>query len=304
MLKKYREKRAKRKQEQIYKMHAMLTALHLQSMTLHSQSSGIGNAKPESIVVSLTSFPARINDVHLTIESLFQQSLKADQIILWLSVENFPNQLNDLPEALLMQRARGLSIEFVEGDLGPYKKIIYSLKAHPDALILTFDDDILYPVDSIDLLYRAYLNEPNVIHCHRGHKVQYDTSGNILPYHQWQMGLKSSSANFDIFPTGNGGVLYFPGALHSDVTDEKVFQSLALNADDVWLKAMSLRNKVPCKVVSHTKHWRARLLMIEGSQDVALIKQNKSKCDGNDYKIHAVFNHFDLWSQLKANYDC
>jgi hypothetical protein len=303
MLKKYREKRKKRKQEDFYKVQSMQFAVQLQSLTLHSKTSGVGNNKPESIVVSLTSFPARINDVYLTIESLFQQSLKADRVILWLSKENFPHQWDDLPETLLMQQERGLEIKFVDGDLGPYKKIIYALKQLPDSLIITFDDDILYPIDSIDLLYRAHRREPGVIHCHRGHRVSYDSSGNILPYNQWEMGLKRSDACFDVFPTGNGGVLYFPGALHETVFDEPTFQSLAPNADDVWLKAMALKNKTPCKVVHHTKHWRARLLMIEGSQDVALIKSNKCKQEGNDIKIQKVFDHFGLWQQLKVKYD-
>lgn len=303
MLKKFKQKRAKRKQEVLYKIQSMQYAVQLQNLTLHSDTPGVGNNKTDSIVVSLTSFPARINDVYLTIESLFQQSLKADRVILWLSKENFPQQLDDLPETLLKQQARGLEIKFVEGDLGPYKKIIYALQQMPDSLIITFDDDILYPLDSIDLLYRAYRKEPGVIHCHRGHRVTYDNAGNILPYNQWEMGLKQSDASYDVFPTGNGGVLYFPGALSEEVFDEATFQALAPNADDVWLKAMALKKRTPCKVVAHTKHWRARLLMIEGSQEVALIKSNKCKQEGNDPKIQRVFNHFHLWQQLKAHYD-
>ena len=56
-----------------------------------------------------------------------------------------------------------------------------------------------------------------------------------------------------------------------------------------------------CKVISHKKHWRARLLMIDGSQEVALTKQNKIQQSGNDFKLKSVFDFFDLWDQLKAD---
>ena len=43
------------------------------------------------VIVSLTSFPARIDKVYLCINSLLRQSFKADKVILWLadgSVQN------------------------------------------------------------------------------------------------------------------------------------------------------------------------------------------------------------------------
>ena len=54
------------------------------------------------LIVSLTSFPARINTVHQVIESLLNQTKKADKIILWLAPEQFPNGEKDLPEKLLV----------------------------------------------------------------------------------------------------------------------------------------------------------------------------------------------------------
>ncbi|MBQ6972263.1 MAG: hypothetical protein IJP86_07890 [Synergistaceae bacterium] len=43
------------------------------------------------LMVSLTSFPARINTVHKTIHSLMLQDMKPNRIILWLTDEEFPN---------------------------------------------------------------------------------------------------------------------------------------------------------------------------------------------------------------------
>ncbi|MBQ2886366.1 MAG: hypothetical protein IJE43_21810 [Alphaproteobacteria bacterium] len=41
------------------------------------------------VIVSLTSYPARINIVHKTIESLLNQTYKADKVILYLAYEQF-----------------------------------------------------------------------------------------------------------------------------------------------------------------------------------------------------------------------
>lgn len=55
----------------------------------------------EKIIVSLTSFPARINIVVKTIKTLLTQTLKPDAVILWLAPEQFPNGEKDLPQELL-----------------------------------------------------------------------------------------------------------------------------------------------------------------------------------------------------------
>ena len=52
------------------------------------------------IIISLTTFPARISTLWLTIYSLFRQTLMPKKIVLWLSSLQFPNGLEDLPKKL------------------------------------------------------------------------------------------------------------------------------------------------------------------------------------------------------------
>ena len=77
-----------------------------------SKLSGVGNNVSESITISLTTFGPRIETVYLTIESLMQQSLKADRIVLCLAKSEFSEA--GLPTALKKQRERGLEILFCE----------------------------------------------------------------------------------------------------------------------------------------------------------------------------------------------
>ena len=48
--------------------------------------------REKQLIVTLTSFPERINEVHLCINTLLNQTLKPDKIILWLAEEEFPNK--------------------------------------------------------------------------------------------------------------------------------------------------------------------------------------------------------------------
>ena len=74
-----------------------LQFLHYETLyrekVIELKSSGIGNDIPENITISLTSFGSRIETVYLTIESLMQQSLKADRIVLCLAKDEFSEAL-------------------------------------------------------------------------------------------------------------------------------------------------------------------------------------------------------------------
>ncbi|MDR1614865.1 MAG: glycosyltransferase, partial [Campylobacteraceae bacterium] len=86
------------------------------------------------LIVSLTSYPARIKTVHKTIETLLSQSHKADKVILWLTYEEFPNKEKDLPKELINLTKSGLSIFWCE-NLKPYNKLIPTLKEYPNSII-------------------------------------------------------------------------------------------------------------------------------------------------------------------------
>ena len=281
-------------------IEAMLRAQLLQQQALVSNVPGIGNDQAHTIVVSLTSFDRRIGNVYLTIESLFQQWVQPDVIALWLSREQFPN--GELPESLIRQQRRGLQVFFVE-DVGPYTKYFYAFEKFRDSLIVTVDDDTLYPPDMIDQLYRAYKRNPDRIHCHRAHRMTLDKKGALLPYNDWQLDWKwqdhSGEPSPLVFPTGVGGVLYFPGSLHPDAFAKEKFQSLCPKEDDVWLKAMSLLQGTPCARLADGREWGQRFFTIGGSQSVTLEAENWRKCGGNDSKIRRVFAEYELYERLK-----
>ncbi|WP_299595071.1 hypothetical protein [uncultured Microbulbifer sp.] len=282
------------------KLESILRVQLLQQQSLTSIEKGVGNDKEHNIVVSLTSFDRRIHNVVYAVESVFQQWVKPDAVVLWLSREQFPD--GQLPESLVRQQKRGLQVFYIE-DLGPYTKYYYAFDKFPDSLIITVDDDTVYPPDMIDQLYRAWLRHPNWIHCHRAHLMRLDKQGKLKSYDDWGSDWRWKEFDGDpsplVFPTGVGGVLYFPGSLHPDAFDKEKFLKLCPNADDVWLKAMSLKQGTPCARMPDPRDWSGRFFTVGGTQDVALRKENWRSRGGNDCKIRDVFEHYDLYQLLR-----
>jgi hypothetical protein len=293
-----RAKKAREQNAQFLRQKALMTELHLQSLAINSRDAGVIDvSRPQRIVVTLTTFDKRINDVHLTIESIFQQSLKADKVVLCIAKEDFDPAA--LPELLKLQMKRGLEVEFCEKDLGPHTKYFYTVQKYPNDLIVTIDDDIMYPVDMLDQLYRAYVKEPAVIHCHRGHGMVTDGNAVLRPYKEWKRTVRDSKASLSVFQTGVGGVLYFPGCFDQEVLNQEVFEALSPKADDVWLKAMSLKKGTRAKTIQDSRDWGHRFLVIDGSQKFKLKTGNKSTIDGNDVQMKRVLDHYSMHNAIE-----
>ena len=249
--------------------------------------------RDQKITVSLTSYGGRIDYVYLIIESLGQQTVKADRIVLWLSKDEFSTET--IPITLKRMEERGLEIGYCE-DLRSYKKIVPSLEKYPNDLIITADDDILYPEYMIEKLYRAYQKEPGVIHCHRGHKILSNGKGLLQPYRKWDRDCFQFEKSLMVFPTSGGGALYYPGCFSEEVVNKELFMKLCPTADDVWLKALTLNKGVYCKIINRTRLWRDDFTDITVPVDKGLYVINKYK---NDEQINNVFDYFNIWNVFK-----
>lgn len=267
---------------------------------LHPRS-GVTNARREQeLIVSLTTIPERIGKVHLCIETLLRQSVRPDRVILWLSESTDagrPRVTEDaLPARLRRLQERGLEIRWCR-DIRSYRKIIPALRAFPGALIVTSDDDVYYPRHWLEQLYGAFVKEPHLVHCHRAHLIKYDAAGCALPYLQWDITAPSLvGPSTDLFPTGVGGVLYAPGHLHPEVMNEEVFAKICPTADDVWLKAMTLRNGVACKKV---KAGAVAYVEIRIPHNRVLSHYNVN-ANGNDVQIAQVADRYGVFMKAPA----
>ncbi len=252
----------------------------------------------EKIIVSLTSFPARINIVVKTIKTLLTQTLKPDAVILWLAPEQFPNGEKDLPQELLDLKQYGLTIDWYK-DIRSYKKIIPTLKKYPNAVVITTDDDIYYAPDTVESLYKSYLEHKNEVHAHRcdwlkvveedaktvphpspllqgeGMTEVVQTQKKVIKWEKTRelyLDRHRGVASFHNRLTGYGAVLYPPNCFYKDVCDESLIKELIPTHDDVWLWAMVTLNGYKTRLV---KGYSESINYVENSQQYGLCKINK-----------------------------
>lgn len=269
---------------------AHLLAVWLKAEIKYAAASGVTLTKRKiPLIVSFTSYGHRITRCHIAAQTLLHQNCKPDRVILWLAHgEKITPQLQKLVKC-------GLEIKFCD-DLRAYKKIIPALELYPESVIVTADDDIIYPRNWLKKLWLEHLGAPGMICCHRAHLITQTSDGAVKPYNEWIWCVRHGNCSAAILPTGVGGVLYPPGSLHPAVTDAAVFSKLCPYADDIWLKAMSLMQGSRCRIV--TRKPLLIPLSSPGTQSQSALRTINIDENQNDVQFKAVFTHYDLYKLL------
>ena len=261
-------------------------------------ASGISDEKicSEEVVVSLTTFGKRINEVYLAIESIMQGTVKPNRIVLWLAEDEFKGK--NLPVTLQKQQKRGLQIEYCE-DIRSYKKIVPTMEKYPDACVVTIDDDVMYEFDLLENLVNAHLAHPDDVCACRIHRITLDERQKPKSYLKWQWEawpLDKSNLNF---LTSGGGTLFPSHCFVNEFFNKEAFMSLCPYADDVWINAMIwMSGRKVCKAYTHSKTG-CDYLLLNMEQDDALSNDNVLNCR-NDMQIKAVMDKYDLYQYMLA----
>ena len=248
--------------------------------------------RDKKVIVSLTSYGRRVSNVlQYTIISLLRQTYKPDMIILWLDKDNWNDE--NLPKSIKRLVKYGLSIRYCD-DLKSYKKLIPSLKAFPDDLIITCDDDIYYLNSMVGRLVVEYHNNPTQIYTHRAHRITWNDENVLASYDDWEEEV-SGVGGFEIFPTGGGGCLYQRNLLYPDICDESLFMRLSPKADDVWFYFMEYLQGTCCYVLPYKEFIYIPLdaFYQHFHKDSNLSNSNVKECQ-NDVQIQNVISYYQI----------
>jgi hypothetical protein len=90
-----------------------------------------------------------------------------------------------------------------------------------------------------------------------------------------------------LLPTGVGGVLYPPHALHSDVTDSTLFMKLCPTADDLWFYWMARRAGATYRKVGGP----FEQTLLPGTQEESLFAEN---AEANDRQIRNLVERYGM----------
>ncbi len=104
----------------------------------------------ERVIVSLTSWEKRINNVATVIRSILSNTRRPDLVVLNLSAQEFPGREKDLPEDIIdLVGDHNIEILWEDGNTKVFKKFIPTINKYPDDVVIAIDDDFIYPSDFI-----------------------------------------------------------------------------------------------------------------------------------------------------------
>jgi len=256
------------------------------------------------IIVSLTSFPERMYDIHYSLYSLLTQELKPDKLILWLAKSQFPNKEKDIPVTVLNLKENGLEINWCD-DFKSYLKLLPSLKLYPKDIIVTVDDDIFYPSYLLKNLYDNYLKYPQCIISNRARKILVNGDNTFKSYNKWPLIKNATAPSYLNFPTGVGGVLYPPNSLNEKVLNYSLAKELTPNSDDIWFWVMAILKKIKIKVANNNLY---ELTYVNPARQYNLINEKTlyhSNIKENDKQLKNIVNYFpeifDIINEVRSN---
>ena len=259
-----------------------------------------GTLTDSTIICSLTSFPARIKSVWMTVATLLNQDYNDMRVVLWLSKKQFESK-SCLPKTILKLESKGLLIKFLEDDLRPHKKYYGCLIEYPNNTFITFDDDVLYHPNLVSRLVTVHQIKPDAIVCNRAMKLngggKYRTWGQYRPSSMQKSLVESYK--LDLIPTGIGGVLYPKGCFQgTQVLNADAIKQTTLNTDDLWLNFWARLNHVQ---VLHSGY-RYGLITLFKSQQSSLTNLNVAKTMEASNRNDLEKDKLSSWA--KKHLDC
>ena len=146
----------------------------------------------------------------------------------------------------------------------------------------------------MELLYNAYLNEPQYIHCHRSEKITFDDNEIINKYSKWLRVVNNVEPSFCNFLVGVGGVLYPPKVLYKDILNEELFLKLSPTSDDIWFWAMAVLNNKKINVIKNNivKFPCINVERELGTYDEKRLSQINDDEGGNEKQLKNIFTHY------------
>lgn len=250
-----------------------------------------------NVILSGTTFPARVKHFESCLKSVLLQTVRPEKIVIYLSRDEFPC---GLPKNLEPYEKYNVEFIFVDGNARSYKKLIYSIEAFPHHAIITIDDDVYYPSKWLSELITVHNAYPEDVVFYRGHLIEMEKGNKAVNYEKIvYSNTDGIRVNIRFLPTGVCGILYPPGSLFSDYNSLEKINRLAPTADDIWFKAMAmLKNRQFRRVNSYNVLYPPVL----GSQKFSLKKINVSSgTSRNDEQLKNTFDEYDLWERMNGS---
>lgn len=244
-----------------------------------------------NLVVSLTSYGDRINELKYTLFSLISQTIRPELIVVYLAKKD----ISLLNSDLMWFENKGVEFRPTE-DLKSYKKLIPALTDFPNKCIVTADDDLFYSKTWLQKIWSEHLIYPDYILGNLMKKITFSNNGILNPYSKWLYNYRSTEISRFNFLLGGSGTLYPPNSLYKDVLNTGLIFNLCPSADDIWFYFMSFLNHTKIKQINQpeTKLCYVNPYREYGIVEGATLTQKNVLNGQNDIQFRQIMNHYHI----------
>ena len=205
------------------------------------------------VFVSLTVISSRLSKLPAVIKTLLRQSRPPNKVILNISREPHMLDRGVRFEGLPIEVRRMIGAGEVEAyqveNTGSYRKLIPTLRRfhEEDCVIVTADDDVLYPERWLEGLCSAHAVH-GCIAAYRTREIRLWDGGGMRPYQEWPYSYElphtAGIPSMNRVPTGRGGVLY-RGSYFRNLDLLERFKQLAPGQDDMSFRIATILAGIP-----------------------------------------------------------
>jgi hypothetical protein len=163
----------------------------------------------------------------------------------------------------------GLEVQYCENLMGHKRHYQMLQQQAEDEVVITFDDDILFPRYCIERIMDTHRKFPDCIVCDRGQTVTWDENGKPLQPAYWNAKTRegTDSPSYRVMASPGGGCLFPKNSLYRDFCDSAKIKEYALCTGNVWLMFMAVQNGT--KIVK-TSRYHKPFVIVEDEQEVRL----------------------------------
>lgn len=244
-----------------------------------------GTKNRQLVIVSMTTIPKRKKRLLDNLPYLLKQSYKFDKLII-----NVDDNLSD-EDYMFYEKLKELDsrieINKAEAKWRSCNKLLPTMKKYPHDIIITLDDDIAYPKDSVKYLVEEHEKHKGCVIAHevnpiivKNNNVTY-VNGYDVKLHQVEWGKYLS--NCALFP---------PYSFDDDVYDyDKMMQCTNGTHDELWFWVQTTIHGVQCIGLNYVRSMAPEMLeeYQEGEYNLSTFNNTQTKIDEYMKKINDMY---------------
>ena len=240
----------------------------------------INNQRRQLVIVSMTTIPKRMKRLTDNLPFLLNQSYRYDKLIINvddnLSEDDYKwyNDLKKLDDRI--------EINIAEAKWRSCNKLLPTLKKYPHDIIITLDDDVAYPQDTIMYLIQEHMKHPDCIIAHEVNPITIAQNGFISYVNGYDVKLMQIEWGKYL----SNCALYPPYSFDDDLFDfDKMIECTNGTHDELWFWIQSTIHGVQCVGLNYVRSFAPEMLEQYREDEYCLSAFNNTQEKIDEYML-------------------